>query len=43
MGDVYKAKDKLKIEAQDRDPYVAIKVLNEEFKTVIKPQLKFLD
>lgn len=33
MGVVYKAQDKLKIEAQDRDPYVAIKVLNNEFKT----------
>lgn len=32
MGVVYKAKDLLKIEAQDRDPYVAIKVLTEEFK-----------
>lgn len=33
MGVVYKAKDLLKVEAQDRDPYVAIKVLGEEFKT----------
>lgn len=33
MGVVYKAKDLLKIEAQDRDPYVAIKVLSEEFKS----------
>jgi len=33
MGVVYKARDRLKVEAQDRDPYVAIKVLNEEFKT----------
>lgn len=33
MGVVYKAKDMLKIEAQDRDPYVAIKVLTDEFKT----------
>lgn len=33
MGVVYKAKDLLKIEAQDRDPYVAIKVLTDEFKT----------
>jgi serine/threonine protein kinase len=33
MGIVYKAKDLLKIEAQDRDPYVAIKVLSEEFKS----------
>ncbi|MBL1276986.1 MAG: protein kinase [Ectothiorhodospiraceae bacterium] len=33
MGVVYKAKDRLKVEAQDKDPYVAIKVLSEEFKT----------
>ncbi len=33
MGVVYKARDRLKVEAQDRDPYVAIKVLNEEFKS----------
>ncbi len=33
MGIVYKARDRLKIEAQDRDPYVAIKVLSEEFKS----------
>lgn len=33
MGVVYKAKDLLKVEAKDRDPYVAIKVLSEEFKT----------
>lgn len=33
MGVVYKATDRLKIEAQDKDPYVAIKVLNEEFKS----------
>ena len=33
MGVVYKAKDRLKVEAQDREPYVAIKVLSEEFKT----------
>ena len=32
MGVVYKAKDLLKVEANDRDPYVAIKVLNDEFK-----------
>ncbi len=32
MGVVYKAKDQLKIEAKDRDPYVAIKVLGEDFK-----------
>lgn len=33
MGVVYKAKDRLKIEAQDKDPYVAIKVLSDEFKS----------
>lgn len=33
MGVVYRAKDKLKVEAQDKDPYVAIKVLSDEFKT----------
>ncbi len=33
MGIVYKARDLLKVEAQDRDPYVAIKVLGEEFKS----------
>lgn len=33
MGVVYKAKDKLKVEAQDKDPYVAIKILNDEFKS----------
>ena len=33
MGVVYKAKDLLKIEAQDRDPYVAINVLTDEFKS----------
>ena len=33
MGIVYKAKDMLKVEAQDNDPYVAIKVLSDEFKT----------
>lgn len=33
MGIVYKARDLLKVEAQDRDPYVAIKVLSDEFKT----------
>lgn len=32
MGVVYKAKDLLKVEAQDREPYVAIKVLGEAFK-----------
>ena len=33
MGVVYRAKDRLKVEAQDKDPYVAIKVLSDEFKT----------
>lgn len=33
MGMVYKATDLLKVEAQDKDPYVAIKVLNDEFKS----------
>ncbi|MFL0809053.1 MAG: protein kinase [Agarilytica sp.] len=33
MGVVYKAKDLLKVEAQDRDPYVAIKVLSDDFKS----------
>jgi serine/threonine protein kinase len=32
MGVVYKARDLIKEEAQDRNPYVAIKVLNEDFK-----------
>lgn len=32
MGVVYKAKDLLKVEARDRDPYVAIKVLTDAFK-----------
>jgi serine/threonine protein kinase len=32
MGVVFKAKDLLKVEAQDRDPYVAIKVLTDAFK-----------
>ena len=33
MGVVYRAKDRLKVEAKDKDPYVAIKVLSDEFKT----------
>ncbi len=33
MGVVYKAKDRLKVEARDREPFVAIKVLSDEFKT----------
>jgi len=32
MGVVFKAKDLLKVEAHDRDPYVAIKVLTDAFK-----------
>ncbi|MEM7540550.1 MAG: serine/threonine-protein kinase [Pseudomonadota bacterium] len=32
MGVVYKARDAIKVEARDRDPYVAVKVLNEDFK-----------
>ena len=33
MGTVYRAKDLRKVEAQDRNPYVAIKVLNNDFRT----------
>ena len=32
MGIVSRAKDRIRVEAQDRNPYVAIKVLNENFK-----------
>jgi predicted Ser/Thr protein kinase len=32
MGVVFKARDRVKEEAQDRDPYVAIKFLNTEFR-----------
>ncbi|MEP7243449.1 MAG: serine/threonine-protein kinase [Gammaproteobacteria bacterium] len=32
MGTVFKARDLRKEEAQDRNPYVAIKILNEDFK-----------
>jgi serine/threonine protein kinase len=32
MGVVYKAKDLLKVEAHDKDPYVAIKVLTDAFR-----------
>ncbi|HEX7038381.1 MAG TPA: serine/threonine-protein kinase [Pseudomonadales bacterium] len=32
MGTVYRGRDMLKIEAQDRNPYVAIKILNDSFK-----------
>jgi len=33
MGVVYKATDRLKVEARDKEPHVAIKVLSEEFKS----------
>lgn len=32
MGSVYRAKDLRKVEAQDRNPYLAIKVLNADFR-----------
>ena len=32
MGMVYKAKDLVKVQARDQNPYVAIKVLSEKFK-----------
>ncbi len=32
MGTVYRAKDLRKVEAHDRNPYVAIKVLNNDFR-----------
>lgn len=32
MGVVYKVKDLRKEEAKDQDPYIALKILNEEFK-----------
>ena len=32
MGTVYLATDERKIEAQDKNPYIAFKVLNENFK-----------
>lgn len=32
MGTVYRAKDLRKVEARDRQPYVAIKVLNNDFR-----------
>ncbi len=32
MGVVYRARDKVRVEAKDRHPHVAIKVLNEDFK-----------
>ncbi len=33
MGSVYKAKDLRKVEARDRNPWVAVKLLNEDFRT----------
>jgi serine/threonine protein kinase len=33
MGEVYKARDQRKEEAQDRHPWVAVKILNESFKS----------
>lgn len=32
MGVVYKARDLRKVEAKDRNPYIALKVLNDDFK-----------
>ena len=32
MGVVYLARDERKVEAHDRDPYLAVKVLNDEFR-----------
>ena len=32
MGTVYRAKDLRKVEARDRHPYVAVKVLNDDFR-----------
>lgn len=32
MGHVFKARDRLRAEAQDRDPFLALKVLSEKFK-----------
>lgn len=32
MGKVYKGRDLLKVEAKDKNPYVALKVLNEDFR-----------
>ena len=32
MGKVFKARDRLRAEAQDRDPFIALKVLSERFK-----------
>ena len=32
MGTVYKGRDLLKVEAKDRNPHIAVKVLNEDFQ-----------
>ncbi len=32
MGTVFKARDRLRVEAQDRNPFVALKVIGERFK-----------
>ena len=32
MGTVYRGRDLIKVEARDKNPYVALKVLNEDFK-----------
>ena len=32
MGTVYRGQDLIKVEARDKNPYVALKVLNEDFK-----------
>ncbi len=32
MGKVFKARDRLRAEAQDRDPHIALKILSDEFK-----------
>lgn len=32
MGKVFKARDRLRVEAQDRNPFIALKVLSERFK-----------
>jgi len=32
MGTVYKAKDLRKVEAEDKNPYVAVKILNNDFR-----------
>ena len=32
MGTVYKARDQRKVEAEEKNPYIAVKVLNDDFK-----------